>query len=76
MVILYILFSCMLCRKVRVWFEEYEILFEERNIFFELLLIDEIKQILCMIEDGMDEIIFICFKVFQKLNVNVELMFF
>lgn len=43
MVILYILLSCILCRKVRVWFEEYEILFEERNIFFEFLLIDEIK---------------------------------
>lgn len=64
MVMLYILFSCIFCWKVCVWLEEYDIFYKERNIFFELFSLDEIKEIFCMIEDGIDEIIFICLKMF------------
>lgn len=64
MVILYILLSCIFCCKVKVWLEENDIGYIECNIFLELLLIDEIKEILCMIEDGIDEIILICLKIF------------
>lgn len=74
MVTLYTSPSCTSCRKARVWLEEHEIPFVERNIFSEPLSIDEIKQILRMTEDGTDEIISTRSKVFQKLNVNVESM--
>lgn len=64
MVILYSFLSCMFCRKVKLWLEENYIFYIECNIFLDLLMIEEIKEILCMIESGMDEIIFICLKVF------------
>lgn len=73
MVTLYTSPSCTSCRKARAWLEEHEIPFVERNIFSEPLSIDEIKQILRMTEDGTDEIISTRSKVFQKLNVNVEI---
>ncbi|MFP5180735.1 transcriptional regulator SpxA [Bacillus altitudinis] len=74
MVTLYTSPSCTSCRKARAWLEEYNIPYQERNIFSEPLSIDEIKEILRMTEDGTDEIISTRSKVFQKLNVNVETM--
>ena len=74
MVTLYTSPSCTSCRKARAWLEEHNIPYQERNIFFEPLSIDEIKEILRMTEDGTDEIISTRSKVFQKLNVNVETM--
>ncbi|MBB6453049.1 regulatory protein spx [Salirhabdus euzebyi] len=64
--------SCTSCRKARAWLEEHNIPFTERNIFSEPLTVTEIKEVLRMTEDGTDEIISTCSKVFQELEVNLE----
>ncbi len=74
MVTLYTSPSCTSCRKAKAWLEEHEIPYKERNIFSEPLTLDEIKEILRMTEDGTDEIISTRSKVFQKLNVNIEML--
>lgn len=72
MVTLYTSPSCTSCRKAKIWLEEHEIPYRERNITSEPLSIEEIKEILRMTEDGTDEIISTRSKIFQKLNINVE----
>jgi len=74
MVTLYTSPSCTSCRKAKAWLEEHEIPYRERNIFSEPLTLDEIKEILRMTEDGTDEIISTRSKVFQKLNVDIEML--
>lgn len=72
MVTLYTSPSCTSCRKAKVWLEEHNIDFVERNIFAEPLTIEEVKEVVRMTEDGTDEIISTRSKVFQELNVDVE----
>src|SRR5699024_4554773 len=72
MVTLYTSSSCTYCRKAKVWLEEHEIAFKERNIFYEPLSLDEIKEILRMTEDSTDEIISTRYKVFQKLVDSLD----
>ncbi len=72
MVTLYTSPSCTSCRKAKLWLEEHDIAYTERNIMSEPLSIKEIKEILRMTEDGTDEIISTRSKIFQKLNINVE----
>jgi regulatory protein spx len=72
MVTLYTSPSCTSCRKAKLWLEEHDIEYKERNIFSEPLSIEEIKEILRMTEDGTDEIISTRSKIFQKLEVNLE----
>ncbi len=74
MVTLYTSPSCTSCRKAKIWLEEHEIPYQERNVFSDPLTIEEIKEILRMTEDGTDEIISTRSKTFQKLNVNLETM--
>ncbi|KAB2337221.1 transcriptional regulator Spx [Cytobacillus depressus] len=74
MVTLYTSPSCTSCRKAKLWLDEHDIAYKERNIFSEPLSIDEIKEILRMTEDGTDEIISTRSKIFQKLDVNLETM--
>ena len=72
MVTLYTSPSCTSCRKARIWLEEQNISYSERNIFSEPLSLEEIKEILRMTEDGTDEIISTRSKIFQKLNVDLD----
>jgi regulatory protein spx len=74
MVTLYTSPSCTSCRKAKAWLEEHEIGYSERNIFSEPLSIEEIKEILRMTEDGTDEIISTRSKIFQKLNVDLDML--
>jgi regulatory protein spx len=74
MVTLYTSPSCTSCRKAKLWLEEHEIPYTERNIFSEPLSMEEIKEILRMTEDGTDEIISTRSKTFQKLDVNLDAM--
>src|SRR5690625_2939590 len=74
MVTLYTSPSCTSCRKAKAWLEEHDIAFTERNIFSEPLSLEEIKEILRMTEDGTDEIISTRSKVFQKLDVDIDLL--
>jgi len=64
--------SCTSCRKAKAWLEEHNIPYKERNIFNELLTMEELKQIFRMTENGTDEIISTRSKTYQQLNVNLE----
>ena len=72
MLMLYTSPSCTSCRKARAWLEEYNIPFQERNIFQEPLNIDELKRILSMTENGTEEIISTRSKVFQQLPMDLD----
>ncbi|MDQ0298831.1 regulatory protein spx [Salibacterium salarium] len=64
--------SCTSCRKAKAWLEEYNIPFEERNIFASPLSVEEVKEIVRLTEDGTDEIVSKRSKVFQELDVELE----
>lgn len=66
--------SCTSCRKAKAWLQEHDIAFQERNIFSEPLSVEEVKQIVRMTEDGTDEIISTRSKVFQELEVELDMM--
>ena len=72
MVTLYTSPSCTSCRKARAWLKEHDIAFKERNIFSELLSLNEIKNILRMTEDGTEDIISKRSKAYQKLSVDLN----
>lgn len=72
MVTLYTSPSCTSCRKAKIWLEEHNIEYIERNIFSQAPSLEEIKEILRMTEDGTDEIISTRSKTFQELNLNLD----
>lgn len=72
MVTLYTSPSCTSCRKARIWLEEQNIPYQERNIISDPLSINEIKEILRMTEDGTDEIVSTRSKTFQNLEVELD----
>ncbi|WP_341519334.1 transcriptional regulator SpxA [Bacillus paramobilis] len=72
MVILYTTASCSSCRKAKAWLEEHQIDYTEKNIVSNSLIVDELKSILRLTEDGATEIISTRSKIFQELNINIE----
>lgn len=74
MVTLYITPSCTSCRKARVWLEENNIPYVERNIFSEPLTLTEIKEILRMTEEGTEDIISTRSKAYSELNMDISEM--
>jgi regulatory protein spx len=72
MVTLYYTPSCASCRKAKAWLEENEIPFKERNIFSEMLTLEEIKEILRLTDFGTEEIISKRSKVFEELNLDID----
>lgn len=74
MIKIYLSPSCLSCRKVKAWFEEQQIPFEEVNIMKKPLTDEELKEMLMKSLDGADEIISTRSKVFKDKNLNVENM--
>lgn len=72
MIKLYITPSCTSCRKARAWLTENQIPFEERDIFKQPLTGTEIKNILCLTENGTEDIISIHSKVYSKLGLDFD----
>lgn len=72
MVTLYTSPSCTSCRKAKMWLEENNIEYVERNILAKAPTLEEIKEILRMTEDGTDEIISTRSKTFQELNLDLD----
>lgn len=72
MVTLYTSPSCTSCRKAKLWLEENNIQYVERNILSEAPTLEEIKEILRMTEDGTDEIISKRSKIFNQLDLNLD----
>ncbi len=72
MIKLYISPSCSSCRKVRDWFKEQGIPFEEKNIFSGDLTDDEIKEILTKSIDGTDEIISTRSDIIKEGHIDLQ----
>ncbi|MGI6714095.1 MAG: Spx/MgsR family RNA polymerase-binding regulatory protein [Bacilli bacterium] len=66
--------SCSSCRKVKKWFDEQKIPYEEHNIFSAILDEKEIKDILYKSENGFDDIISLRSKIAREQNINFEKM--
>ena len=64
--------SCSSCRKVKKWFEEQNIPYEEKNIFSSVLNENDLKEILNKSENGTDDIISGRSKIKKdkKMNIN------
>lgn len=64
--------SCTSCRKAKAWFEDYNLEYEERNIFQDQLSHEELKMILSMTENGTEDIISTRSKAFKQLDINID----
>ncbi len=74
MIKIYVSPSCSSCKKVKQWFTEQKIPFEEKNIFGTTLKEEELKDILTKSENGTDEIISKRSKVIKEKKVDVDNM--
>lgn len=72
MIKIYVSPSCSSCKKVKKWFIEQNIPFEEKNILNKPLKEDELKEILEKSENGTTDIISTRSKVIKDNNVDVE----
>lgn len=66
--------SCSSCRKVKKWFDENHIPYEDHDIFSPDLSEADIKEMITKSENGTDDIISTRSKVFQEGNVDIEEM--
>lgn len=68
--------SCSSCRKVKAWFNEHDIPYEEVNILKHELTEDDLKDRLNKSLDGTDEIISTRSKVIQEQKIDIDSMSF
>lgn len=64
--------SCSSCRKVKQWFDEQQIPYEEHNIFSASLDENELKEILFKSENGTEDIISTRSKVLKEKNIDID----
>ena len=74
MIKIYMSPSCTSCRKVKAWFDEQNIPYEEINILKHEITLEELKEMLNKSLDGTDEIISTRSKVFKERNIDVDSM--
>lgn len=72
MLLIYTSPSCSSCRKVKKWFEEQQIPYEERNIFSSTLNPDELKSMLAKSENGTEDIISTRSKIIKEENIDLD----
>jgi len=66
--------SCTSCRKAKLWLENHNIPYIERDVNKEPLRAEEVKEILRLTEDGTEELISKRSKIFSKLNLYLDSM--
>ena len=64
--------SCLGCRKVKKYFKDHKIEFEEKSIINHKLKREDIYKMLMHSENGFDDIISTRSKVFKENNVDLE----
>ncbi|KAA0549576.1 Spx/MgsR family RNA polymerase-binding regulatory protein [Bacillus sp. BGMRC 2118] len=64
--------SCTSCRKTKAWLKAHNVTFEERHLFRETPTLEELKQILSLTTEGIDEILATRSQSFKKLNIDVD----
>ncbi len=66
--------SCSSCRKVKKWFDEQKITYEERNIFNSTLNEKELRDILAKSENGTEDIISTRSKIIKENDIDLNSM--
>ena len=66
--------SCTSCRKAKLWLENHNIPYIERDVNKEPLRAEEVKEILRLTEDGTEELLSKHSKIFSKLNLDLDSM--
>ncbi|MEC2198202.1 transcriptional regulator MgsR [Bacillus subtilis] len=66
--------SCTSCRKTKHWLKAHQIEFNERHLFRETPTREELKYILSLTTEGVDEILATRSQTFKNLNLNIEEM--
>ncbi|WP_262119323.1 transcriptional regulator MgsR [Bacillus subtilis] len=66
--------SCTSCRKTKHWLKAHQIEFNERHLFRETPTREELKCILSLTTEGIDEILATRSQTFKNLNLNIEEM--
>ncbi|KAF1679635.1 MULTISPECIES: transcriptional regulator MgsR [Bacillus] len=66
--------SCTSCRKTKHWLKAHQINFNERHLFRETPTVEELKYILSLTTEGIDEILATRSQTFKNLNLNIEEM--
>lgn len=74
MIKIYVSPSCSSCKKVKKYFDEQKIPYEEKNIFAQDLNENELKEILVKTEKGANEIISKRSKVIKDQKIDVDNM--
>ncbi len=74
MIKVYVSPTCSSCRKVKQWFNEQHIPFEEKDIFKSTLKDSELKEILEKSENGTDDIIATKSKIMKEQKVDLDNM--
>lgn len=74
MIKIYVSPSCSSCRKVKKWFNEQNIPYEEKNIFSSSLNKEELKNILIRSENGADDIIATKSKIIKENGIDIDSM--
>ena len=64
--------SCTSCRKTKHWLKAHQIEFNERHLFRETPTREELKYILSLTTEGIDEILATRSQTFKNLNLNIE----
>ncbi|MYL19764.1 Spx/MgsR family RNA polymerase-binding regulatory protein [Halobacillus litoralis] len=64
--------SCTSCRRTKSWLNSQGVVFNEQHLFRETPTADELKQILALTTNGIDEILAKRSKEFKALDINVE----
>ncbi len=74
MIKIYVSPTCSSCRKVKQFFKDQNIPYEEHNIFDSSLKDEDLKEILAKSENGTDDIIAKKSKIMKEQKVDVESM--
>ena len=72
MIKIYVSPSCSSCKKVKKWFNDQNIPYEEKNIFASRLTEEELKDMLIKAENGTDDIVSNRSKIIKEQKVDIE----
>jgi Spx/MgsR family transcriptional regulator len=64
--------SCTSCRKTKHWLKAHNVNFYERHLFRDTPSIDELKTILSLTTEGIDEILATRSQTYKDLNIDVN----
>ncbi|MBO1000684.1 transcriptional regulator Spx [Bacillus sp. SD075] len=66
--------SCTSCRKTKKWLRANQVPFDERHLFRETPTVKELKRILELTSEGLDEILATRSEAYKDLQVNIDEM--